>query len=676
MEELNNTIIYIVIKNWCMKVGIILCLICTNNVYVSSAQVSPKIDSLQRLFSKQNTNAEYLCLIAKEYSKISPDSCNAYANKALKLSIVTKDVNNISRSYQTIAYFYSMIGEIDSAFLFYNKSDSLKERVSEPLINASCYIQFGYLNLIDRNAKEAFKKLQIAKSYLEVSKEGEQKYKHLMQFNQYMAVLLEQLGAFDQSIIYCHEALKNAKHTNDDRFIALANATLGNTYHSLKEWRKSLSYQLVAIELAKKVNDNINLQSNYLNAGKCFAQLNSFDTCRQYLDSSSRIVSTLKNPIRVATLFKEYGKMYSYSHSFDSAITYFNKAIEAFTVAKQEGYNGDCYYWLGDLNMQYNRYATAITYFKKAIPIYEEQEQKGQLIDAYSNLALCEMKIGNSISAYELERKSRLMMDSVNSEEKQKSIVANEIKYETSLKESKIIQQASELKLSNTKSTFYLIGGLLALITAISLGYLYRKIRKQNKLIELQKQEIFHNNSNSLRQLINILKNQSTSTDNSLENQQRIEALSLLNRMLYENGGKNSGNINEYLPELCNVKKQTTDNKVDIQVASSNINLSFNQLKDIGQIVNELTMNAIKYAFHRVDNPVIKISVSESNNYLDLKVHDNGNGIDVNKINKGSSSGFGLKYVELLVKQYDGTLHVKNENGTKFDIQIKKLPTT
>jgi two-component sensor histidine kinase len=638
---------------------------------ISIAQASPKIDSLQKLFNDKKEDAEILCLIAKEYSKISPDSCEVYARKALILAQSKNDINNISRSYQAIAYFYSTVGEIDSAYLFYNKSDSLNLKVTEPLIKATCNIQLGYLNLLDRNAKMANEKLQKAKTYLEVSKEGELKYKSLMQYNQYMAVVFDQLGAFDQSIIYCHEALKNANLSKDERFIALANATLGNTYHGLKEWRKSLSYQLKAIEITKTIKDNINLQSNFLNAGKCYAQLNSFDTCRKYLDSSKAILMSLKNPIRLATLYKEYGKMYSFSKNVDSAKLYFNKAIEIFTSEKKDGYNGDCFYWIGNLNKEVGDYKNAVTFYNKAIPIYKEQEQKAQLVDAYHDLAYCENKLGHTAIAYDLERQGRVLMDTVYSEEKQNSIVANEIKYETSIKEAKIKQQATELKLSNTKNIFFLGGGILALCGALGLGFLYKRVRKQKKLIEFQKQEIFHNNSNSLKQLINIFKNQTTTNSNTIENQERMEALSLLNRMLYENGGQTTANINDYLPALCNVKKITTDNKIDIQVTSSSINLGFNQLKDIGLIVNELTMNAIKYAFNGVEKPLIKITVTEKENYIYLNVHDNGKGLPMNQ----NTNGFGLKFVQLLVKQYDGTLQMSNQDGAKFEITLKKLPT-
>ena len=237
----------------------------------------------------------------------------------------------------------------------------------------------------------------------------------------------------------------------------------------------------------------------------------------------------------------------------------------------------------------------------------------------------------------------------------------------------KSIQKDAIIKQTRTLSKTYLLIGILATLSTLILSFLFYKIRKQKKLIEFQKQEIFHNNSNSLKQLINIFKNQPITENNTTENQERMEALSLLNRMLYENGGQTTANINDYLPALCNVKKITTDNKIDIQVTSSNITLGFNQLKDIGLIVNELTMNAIKYAFTGVEKPLIKINVSEKENYIHLIVHDNGQGIRSNTLE--NSKGFGLKFVQLLVKQYDGTINTSNENGAKFDITLKKIAT-
>jgi len=257
--------------------------------------------------------------------------------------------------------------------------------------------------------------------------------------------------------------------------------------------------------------------------------------------------------------------------------------------------------------------------------------------------------------------------------EDKKNVQELDVKYEVKKKDALNVQKDAVIKLTKAKSNTYLLLGFLATIAALVFFFLFYKIQKQNKLIENQKQEIFHNNSNSLKQLINIFKNQSNGESNAIENQQRVEALSILNRMLYENGGNSSANLNDYLPALCNVKKITTDNKVDIQVVASSINLGFNQLKDLGLIVNELTMNAIKYAFAGIEKPLIKISATENGSYLNLVVHDNGNGYIENQIVDSEASGFGLKFVKLLVDQYDGTLNITNDNGAKFDISIKKI---
>jgi tetratricopeptide (TPR) repeat protein len=359
----------------------LLILITCLSPFLIGAQNNRAVDSLLNIINKDKKNTEAICWVAKEYSKFSPDSCKYWGEKALKIAKQNNNQNEISRSIQVVGYYFSTIGKLDSAFYYHHIADSMRDKVTDPNVNAGCFITLAYLELLNFDARKCNIYLQRAKVYLVQCKISQLTYKQQMQYNQYNCTMYDRLGDQNLALTYGMEAIKKSELTNDNRFIGLANATVGNIYHSLKDWRKSLGYQLKALALSKTVNDNINMQTHYLNAAKCYAQLNSFDTCRKYLDSSYAILLTLKNKIRMATIFKEYGKMYSFSKNVDSAISYFTKAIAIFNVLESKGYNGDCYYWMGDVNRETGNYSKAVDYFNLAIPILIENEQNSQLVD-------------------------------------------------------------------------------------------------------------------------------------------------------------------------------------------------------------------------------------------------------------------------------------------------------
>lgn len=113
-------------------------------------------------------------------------------------------------------------------------------------------------------------------------------------------------------------------------------------------------------------------------------------------------------------------------------------------------------------------------------------------------------------------------------------------------------------------------------------------------------------------------------------------------------------------------------NAVKINVETPHLKLKSNLLKDIGLIVNELTTNAIKYAFPGISNPSIAITVNMADDQqLKLQVKDNGKGLPENFNLNQQRSSFGLEFVNDLVAQHRGTINTYNNNGTCFDISLR-----
>ena len=131
-------------------------------------------------------------------------------------------------------------------------------------------------------------------------------------------------------------------------------------------------------------------------------------------------------------------------------------------------------------------------------------------------------------------------------------------------------------------------------------------------------------------------------------------------------------NVNEYLNQLTKAKEIGTGNEVEIKFDSPSIIFKSNMLKDIGLIVNELTTNAIKYAFANKLNPSININLQQQNNqWLNLSVQDNGNGLP-NEFNlQDDRQSFGLDFVKDLVQQHHGKLKAFNNNGACFEMQLR-----
>jgi two-component sensor histidine kinase len=115
------------------------------------------------------------------------------------------------------------------------------------------------------------------------------------------------------------------------------------------------------------------------------------------------------------------------------------------------------------------------------------------------------------------------------------------------------------------------------------------------------------------------------------------------------------------------------EEKVKIECAMDNLDLDVDTAVPIGLIVNELLTNALKYAFPENEQGTIYISLEKTaDNYLKLKVNDNGVGKIVGLKPKGT--GFGTQLVELLTQQLNGKMKEHTDQGThiEFDFLLKK----
>jgi two-component sensor histidine kinase len=81
-------------------------------------------------------------------------------------------------------------------------------------------------------------------------------------------------------------------------------------------------------------------------------------------------------------------------------------------------------------------------------------------------------------------------------------------------------------------------------------------------------------------------------------------------------------------------------------------------------LLNEILTNTMKYAFADTEMPQITVSGQIENYRGTLIVDDNGAGFDVPE-DISAANGFGLKLVNLLVKQINGSLTIERNRGTR-----------
>jgi len=156
----------------------------------------------------------------------------------------------------------------------------------------------------------------------------------------------------------------------------------------------------------------------------------------------------------------------------------------------------------------------------------------------------------------------------------------------------------------------------------------------------------------------------------------RIRAMALVHESLYRSERLTSIGMEDYLRQLVEHLIETyalRKESVKIEVRAPGIALPLETAITYGLIVNELISNSLKHAFPGDRGGTVKVLLAKvaagepERRKVVLTVQDDGIGIP-EEMEGGRSDSLGLRLVQNLVSQMDGTVEIKRDGGTVFRI--------
>jgi len=257
------------------------------------------------------------------------------------------------------------------------------------------------------------------------------------------------------------------------------------------------------------------------------------------------------------------------------------------------------------------------------------------------------------------------------------------------------INQEKELKNQRQDKWMMAIGGALAvaLVFGLLLFRSNRTIRNSNEQLTVQKgiieekndenelllQEIHHRVKNNLQVISSLLKLHARSIDDPKakdaikDSTNRIQSIALMHKKLYQQDRFAGVEMNEFVGELVvdltSIFPELNSRlKTDLDIPE--LYLDVETAMPLSLILNELIINALKYAYEDTQEPLLIVKIHALSNELTMEVQDNGIGLADGWDNKNS---FGYKLVNALTRQLEGNLTVTNENGSHWSFRFERF---
>ncbi|WP_421871198.1 histidine kinase dimerization/phosphoacceptor domain -containing protein [Marinoscillum sp.] len=543
-------------------------------------------------------------------------------------------------------------------------------------------------------------------------------------------IVCRRSGQLDSSLIYYDKALEaydqavaTEEYTEEELYSDLANihknkgiiyATLNVEDKALESFKKS-----VALEEAQGLEEP--LAKSYLNLAVFYKQIKNYDKFKETLAMSRVLNEKLDKSIGLCLVSNNLGTYYAQIEDLDSAIIHFRVALKFANRAKNKYYQALVNQNIGNYFLDKRVYDSARIYTQlsidqrkeigytlgvaqaernlaelyvetgnplaeeillRCLEVFEQAKSPGDVTEVYDALIKYYEKQGNYQAGSAYWHKLYALSDSLKNQELFNKISNLEVQYEVQNYQDQVAQQ-EQIIVQNQKINYLLIAViLLFLIVVIGLVFAFMKLknyntqlRSKNTKIDLLMRELHHRVKNNLQVISSLLGLQSMSLQDEgarkvvEEGKSRVRAMSLIHQRLYHQENITSINTREYIEEI--VKELTESygfkDRLQVKLELDNVDLDVDTTLPLGLIINELVSNAFKYAYQDIDQPLLELELRTNDQNGKLVIADNGPG----KVTKNTEQeSFGLRLVNILTEQLNGTMKVSQEKGLRYELSF------
>lgn len=580
---------------------------------------------------------------------------------------------------------------------------------------------FGYYHLNQQNNDSAGYYFRRALAYSRLAgKEGPIAYNLTS-----LGALHARSGSVDSGFYYFNSAYEKYRHLRDTAMLTYLEISLGSLYIDRGLYEKSLEYLLPAAYKLEALQPSENLAGCYTSIGAVYNKTGDQYAALEYHRKALEVRTKLDLKQGISGSLNNIGNVYIELRQYDSALTNFHRCLKIKREIKDRRGEAICLNNMGELLVITGDIAKAEDLLRQALAIRMATKEKTGQVSTRNNLGRVYLLRGNLVGAerelklseemasslrllehlktnYELQVKlysekedfdnalqysERLLnvKDSLLNQEKAKSLAEMQTRYESLKKEDRIALLEKEGLLQEVELErrqiwiFSLIGGIvLTAIIGVLIYHNLRTVRKNKIHIELLLKELHHRVKNNLQILSSLLslQSQQLTDDTALKavksSESRINAMALIHRKLYTVDQNRTVDIKEYITELIEYLVYSygyheKNFKLDLNI--NEISIDVDKAIPLGLILNELISNAFKHAYQNQPNPSLMINLAYPDAHeLNIRIRDNGAGMP--PVDEKQRKTFGMKIVTTLIKELKGSLNVRSENGTTYDLNI------
>ena len=508
---------------------------------------------------------------------------------------------------------------------------------------------------------------------------------------------------YEQAIQLLFDALAIYEDLNDTSGIANAYTNIAVAHAIKRDLDFAEEYFVKAKELFEAVDMQRNVHTIVLNLAGIKMEREKYDEAIPMLQEALAYFEANGPLTEEARTYYILGNIYLFTNQLDLSEKNYWHAKTIFDSIGNPMRSYGCLLRMSSVAEKRGDLDQAIDYAKDVLVQNDAAGLKNMSLRSTAQLASLYEQKKDYKTALEYQKMNMNWRDSIYNEEKDAQIAELVERYESEkskqeLKEAKAQIELQELKVRRQKvQQRILIGVSVSVLLILILVFLQLRTRKKNNAIlreknaiineslqekEILLKEIHHRVKNNLQFISSLMNLQArhVSDPKTLsvlnEGKSRVQSMALVHQKLYQEENLKGVDMRDYIKTLMDnlVHSYDVTDRIAITQNVADLVLDIDSAMPIGMIVNELVINAFKYAFHEGQSGEVRISLTPNEDKLNLTIEDNGVGLPA-EFSVDKSEQFGLNLVQSLAQKLKAKIDINSDQGTRIVLTIHQFKT-
>jgi len=317
-------------------------------------------------------------------------------------------------------------------------------------------------------------------------------------------LMWQKKGEYEKAIQNLLLSLNHFETSSDTRNIASVYINMSENFRFLKDFERSLDYNLKAEEYFRQAEMYDRLSTVFQNRGNIYNNQGNYKEALEIFNLTLDSAIVHNDDENIASSLNNLGVSYEQMGKDEQALDYYFQAIDIYKARN--------FFWgeantLGNISLIYlkrKNFNTALEISKTALKIARKNDFKELILFNYENLSRIYEEMGQAKKSLGIYKEISELKDSLYNEEKFRTISALEQQYLEEKSEKLIAQKDKELIQaqlnSKTLLIFVIILGVIIFFSLLIAFFLYKQVQLRNRKNEelRQKNEIIENKNREI----------------------------------------------------------------------------------------------------------------------------------------------------------------------------------